>query len=121
MLERLADCQGARKNMVAWSFVWSGPEPLHSKTADTLIANSAIEGSMLGWGLPYDEEAHQSRPHPQICSRLHLAREGFRNVSECHIKQKRMKILNPPHRSHSVHQFHHHHQVITVGAAMPVR
>ena len=36
MLERLADCQDAlQQERDAWTFVWSGPEPLHSKTADT--------------------------------------------------------------------------------------
>jgi phosphatidylserine/phosphatidylglycerophosphate/cardiolipin synthase-like enzyme len=36
LLERLADSQAAlQKERDAWSFVWSGPEPLHAKTADT--------------------------------------------------------------------------------------
>ncbi len=36
LLERLADTQAAlQKERDAWSFVWSGREPLHAKTADT--------------------------------------------------------------------------------------
>jgi hypothetical protein len=36
LLERLAVTQAAlQKERDAWSFVWSGPEPLHAKTADT--------------------------------------------------------------------------------------
>jgi phosphatidylserine/phosphatidylglycerophosphate/cardiolipin synthase-like enzyme len=36
LLERLADNQAAlQQERDAWSFVWSGPEPLHAKTADT--------------------------------------------------------------------------------------
>ena len=36
VLERLADQQEAlQRERDAWSFVWSGPEPLHAKTADT--------------------------------------------------------------------------------------
>ena len=36
LLDRLADAQDAlQKERNAWSFVWSGPDPLHAKTADT--------------------------------------------------------------------------------------
>lgn len=36
MLERLAEQQEAlQQERDAWSFVWSGPEPLHARTADT--------------------------------------------------------------------------------------
>ena len=36
LLERLADAQAAlQRERDAWSFVWSGPEPLHARTADT--------------------------------------------------------------------------------------
>lgn len=36
VLERLADAQQERqRERDAWSFVWSGPEPLHARTADT--------------------------------------------------------------------------------------
>ncbi|QNI71976.1 DISARM system phospholipase D-like protein DrmC [Cyanobium sp. NS01] len=36
MLERLADSQEAlQRELDAWSFVWSGPDPLHARTADT--------------------------------------------------------------------------------------
>jgi len=36
LLDRLADTQEAlQRERNAWSFVWSGPDPLHSKTADT--------------------------------------------------------------------------------------
>ena len=36
LLERLAEQQEAlQRERDAWSFVWSGPEPLHAKTADT--------------------------------------------------------------------------------------
>jgi phosphatidylserine/phosphatidylglycerophosphate/cardiolipin synthase-like enzyme len=36
LLDRLADAQDAlQRERNAWSFVWSGPDPLHSKTADT--------------------------------------------------------------------------------------
>lgn len=36
MLERLADSQEAlQRERDAWSFVWSGPDPLHARTADT--------------------------------------------------------------------------------------
>lgn len=36
VLDRLADAQEARQGeRDAWRFVWSGPEPLHSQTADT--------------------------------------------------------------------------------------
>lgn len=36
LLDRLADSQAAlQAERDAWSFVWSGPEPLHAKTADT--------------------------------------------------------------------------------------
>lgn len=36
VLEQLADQQEAlQQERDAWSFVWSGPEPLHAKTADT--------------------------------------------------------------------------------------
>ena len=36
LLERLADTQDALQHeRDAWSFVWSGPEPLHARTADT--------------------------------------------------------------------------------------
>ena len=36
LLERLADAQEAlQQERDAWSFVWSGPEPLHAMTADT--------------------------------------------------------------------------------------
>ena len=36
LLDRLADAQAdLQKERDAWSFVWSGPEPLHAKTADT--------------------------------------------------------------------------------------
>ncbi len=36
MLDRLADAQEVlQKERNAWSFVWSGPDPLHAKTADT--------------------------------------------------------------------------------------
>lgn len=36
LLDRLADSQEAlQRERDAWSFVWSGPEPLHAKTADT--------------------------------------------------------------------------------------
>ena len=36
LLERLADTQDALQHeRDSWSFVWSGPEPLHARTADT--------------------------------------------------------------------------------------
>jgi len=36
LLDRLADTQDAlQRERNAWSFVWSGPDPLHAKTADT--------------------------------------------------------------------------------------
>ena len=36
LLDRLADAQEAlQRERNAWSFVWSGPDPLHAKTADT--------------------------------------------------------------------------------------
>ena len=36
LLDRLADAQDAlQRERNAWSFVWSGPDPLHAKTADT--------------------------------------------------------------------------------------
>jgi hypothetical protein len=36
LLDRLADAQDAlQSERNAWSFVWSGPDPLHAKTADT--------------------------------------------------------------------------------------
>lgn len=36
MLDRLADAQEVlQRERNAWSFVWSGPDPLHAKTADT--------------------------------------------------------------------------------------
>jgi phosphatidylserine/phosphatidylglycerophosphate/cardiolipin synthase-like enzyme len=36
LLDRLADSQAAlQAERDSWSFVWSGPEPLHAKTADT--------------------------------------------------------------------------------------
>jgi phosphatidylserine/phosphatidylglycerophosphate/cardiolipin synthase-like enzyme len=36
LLDRLADAQAAlQRERNAWSFVWSGPDPLHAKTADT--------------------------------------------------------------------------------------
>jgi phosphatidylserine/phosphatidylglycerophosphate/cardiolipin synthase-like enzyme len=36
LLDRLADAQDTlQKERNAWSFVWSGPDPLHAKTADT--------------------------------------------------------------------------------------
>ncbi len=37
LLERLADTQDSLQHeRDAWSFVWSGPEPMHARTADTL-------------------------------------------------------------------------------------
>jgi phosphatidylserine/phosphatidylglycerophosphate/cardiolipin synthase-like enzyme len=36
LLDRLAEAQDAlQRERNAWSFVWSGPDPLHAKTADT--------------------------------------------------------------------------------------
>jgi hypothetical protein len=43
LLDRLADAQEslqAERN--AWSFVWSGPDPLHAKTADTFATVSEL-------------------------------------------------------------------------------
>lgn len=45
VLERLADQQEAlQQERDAWSFVWSGPEPLHAKTADTFATMNQLIG-----------------------------------------------------------------------------
>lgn len=45
LLERLADSQAAlQRERDAWSFVWSGPEPLYAKTADTFATVSQLIG-----------------------------------------------------------------------------
>ena len=43
LLDRLADAQDAlQRERNAWSFVWSGPDPLHAKTADTFATVSQL-------------------------------------------------------------------------------
>ncbi len=43
LLDRLADSQDAlQRERNAWSFVWSGPDPLHAKTADTFATVSQL-------------------------------------------------------------------------------
>ena len=45
LLERLADSQAAlQQERDAWSFVWSGPEPLYAKTADTFATVNQLIG-----------------------------------------------------------------------------
>lgn len=45
MLDRLADAQEVlQRERNAWSFVWSGPDPLHAKTADTFATVDQLIG-----------------------------------------------------------------------------
>ena len=45
LLDRLADAQETlQKERNAWSFVWSGPDPLHAKTADTFATVDQLIG-----------------------------------------------------------------------------
>lgn len=45
LLDRLADAQEAlQRERNAWSFVWSGPDPLHAKTADTFATVDQLIG-----------------------------------------------------------------------------
>jgi hypothetical protein len=45
LLDRLADAQEVlQRERNAWSFVWSGPDPLHAKTADTFATVDQLIG-----------------------------------------------------------------------------
>jgi phosphatidylserine/phosphatidylglycerophosphate/cardiolipin synthase-like enzyme len=45
LLDRLADAQDVlQRERNAWSFVWSGPDPLHAKTADTFATVDQLIG-----------------------------------------------------------------------------